>query len=275
MMNHLKMTVLVDNTAKPLFLCEWGLSILIDADDTRILLDTGSSGMFAENAKQLGIDLASVRIGVLSHAHYDHSDGLDTFFSLNETSPFLIRAGSEETCFGLKDGAMEYIGIRKGFLQRFHDRIQFVSGNFELAGGSWLVPHRPADYSAIAQRNDLYLQRGKAYIPDSFSHEQSLVIDTAAGLAVFSSCSHTGMTNILEDIRLALGRDDIFAYIGGLHLYKLTDPELDDLCDEIEQSAVTKIFTGHCTGDHAYQYLKGRLGDRIVQFSSGFIHEIL
>ena len=114
-MNHLKMTVLVDNTAKPLFLCEWGLSILIDADDTRILLDTGSSGMFAENAKQLGIDLASVRIGVLSHAHYDHSDGLDTFFSLNETSPFLIRAGSEENCFSLKDGAMEYIGIRKGF----------------------------------------------------------------------------------------------------------------------------------------------------------------
>ncbi len=274
-MNHLKMTVLVDNTAKPLFLCEWGLSILIDADDTRILLDTGSSGMFAENAKQLGIDLASVRIGVLSHAHYDHSDGLDTFFSLNETSPFLIRAGSEENCFSLKDGAMEYIGIRKGFLQRFHDRIQFVSGNFELAGGSWLVPHRPADYSAIAQRNDLYLQRGKAYIPDSFSHEQSLVIDTAAGLAVFSSCSHTGMTNILEDIRLALGRDDIFAYIGGLHLYKLTDPELDDLCDEIEQSAVARIFTGHCTGDHAYQYLKDRLGDRIVQFSSGFIHEIL
>ena len=274
-MNHLKMTVLVDNTAKPLFLCEWGLSILIDADDTRILLDTGSSGMFAENAKQLGIDLASVRIGVLSHAHYDHSDGLDTFFSLNETSPFLIRAGSEENCFGMKDGAMEYIGIRKGFLQRFHDRIQYVSGNFELAGGIWLIPHRPADYSAIAQRNDLYLQRGKAYIPDSFSHEQSLVIDTAAGLAVFSSCSHTGMTNILEDIRLALGRDDIFAYIGGLHLYKLTDPELDDLCDKVEQSAVARIFTGHCTGDHAYQYLKDRLGDRIVQFSSGFIHEIL
>ena len=83
------------------------------------------------------------------------------------------------------------------------------------------------------------------------------------------------MTNILEDIRLALGRDDIFAYIGGLHLYKLTDPELDDLSDEIEQSAVARIFTGHCTGDHAYQYLKDRLGDRIVQFSSGFIHEIL
>lgn len=40
MIHHLKMTVLVDNTAMPLFLCEWGLSILIDTDDTRILLDT-------------------------------------------------------------------------------------------------------------------------------------------------------------------------------------------------------------------------------------------
>lgn len=43
------------------------------------------------------------------------------------------------------------------------------------------------------------------------------------------------MTSILEDIRLDLGRDDIFAYIGGLHLYKLKDSELDDLCDEIEK----------------------------------------
>ena len=36
--------------------------------------------------------------------------------------------------------------------------------------------------------------------PDSFAHEQSLVIETKHGLVVFNSCSHTGMTNILADI---------------------------------------------------------------------------
>ena len=275
MVNHLKMIALVDNTAVFPFLCEWGLSILIEADKTKILLDTGSSDMFAKNAEQLGIDLSGVKLGVLSHAHYDHSDGMDAFFSLNETAPFLVREGSRENCFGLKEGAMEYIGIKKGFLKEFQDRIRYVSGIHEISGGIWLIPHRTADYSAISQRNDLYIRKNKAYYSDSFSHEQSLVFDSPAGLVVFSSCSHTGMTNILEDIRLALGRKDIYAFVGGLHLYKLTDPELNDLCDEIEQSAVDRIFTGHCTGDHAFEFLRNRLGNRIVQFYSGFNCEII
>ena len=275
MINHLKMTALVDNTAVFPFLCEWGLSILIEADKTKILLDTGSSDMFAKNAEQLGIDLSGVKLGVLSHAHYDHSDGMDAFFSLNETAPFLVREGSCENCFGLKEGAMEYIGIKKGFLKEFQDRIRYVSGIHEISGGIWLIPHRAADYSAISRRNDLYIRKNKAYYSDSFSHEQSLVIDTPAGLVVFSSCSHTGMTNILEDIRLALGRKDIYAFVGGLHLYKLTDPELNALCEEIDQSAVDRIFTGHCTGDHAFEFLRNRLGDRIVQFYSGFNCDII
>lgn len=200
---------------------------------------------------------------------------MDAFFSLNETAPFLVREGSCENCFGLKEGVMEYIGIKKGFLKEFQDRIRYVSGIHEISGGIWLIPHRTADYSAISQRNDLYIRKNKAYYSDSFSHEQSLVFDSPAGLVVFSSCSHTGMTNILEDIRLALGRKDIYAFVGGLHLYKLTDPELNDLCDEIEQSAVDRIFTGHCTGDHAFEFLRNRLGNRIVQFYSGFHCEII
>ena len=275
MISHLKISVLTDNLARELFLSEWGLSILIEADGRKILLDTGASGMFAENAKTLGADLADVDVGVLSHAHYDHADGLDTFFSLNGTAPFLVRAGSRENCFGLKDGAMEYIGIKKGLLTEYRDRIRTVSGLYEISEGIRLVPHRPEDYSAIARRNDLYTCCDRAYFPDSFSHEQSLVIDTRAGLVVFSSCSHTGMTNILEDVKKALDRDDFLAYVGGLHLYKLSDGELSSLCDEIENSGVAHIYTGHCTGDHAFRFLHERLGDRIVQFCSGFVCDIV
>lgn len=69
------MTVLIDNVAEGPLIGEWGLSIMIDADDRRILLDTGASGQFAQNAECLDIDLNSVEIGVLSHAHYDHVRG--------------------------------------------------------------------------------------------------------------------------------------------------------------------------------------------------------
>ena len=51
---------------------------------------------------------------------------------------------------------------------------------------------------------------------------------------------------------------------------KMTDEELDLLCGEIQPTAIEHIFTGHCTGDHAFNYLRGKLGPEICQFSLGF-----
>jgi len=270
MIHTLEMTVLIDNVAAEPLVSEWGLSILITADDRSILLDTGASHLFAQNAERLGIDLNSVDTGVLSHAHYDHADGMDTFFSLNQEAPFLVREGTRENCFGIKDGALHYIGIQSGILKQHEARIQYVSGVYKIADGLWLVPHRKSDYTAIAMRNDLYTVCGQDRRPDDFAHEQSLVVETEKGLVVFNSCSHAGMTNILADISEMLGREDVYAYVGGLHLYKMTDEELDSLCGEIQRTTVKHIFTGHCTGDHAFNYLQGRLGPGICQFSSGF-----
>lgn len=270
MIQNLSMTVLVDNVAAGPLNAEWGLSILITADGRNILLDTGAGHLFAENAALLGIDLDGIETGVLSHAHYDHADGLETFFALNRHAAFLVREGSCENCYGFKEGKLNYIGIRRGILERCSDRIHTVSGVYTVADGIWLVPHRKADYSSIALRNELYVCREGQTEPDDFAHEQSLVIETEKGLVVFNSCSHTGMLNILTDIQVMLGRTDVCAYVGGLHLYKLTDEELDRLCGEIRQTPVRRILTGHCTGDHAFQILKGALGEQIEQFRSGF-----
>ncbi len=270
MIQKLEMTVLVDNAASEPMIGEWGLSILIAADGRQILLDTGASGLFAQNAACLGIDLGRVDTGVLSHAHYDHADGLDTFFSLNRDAPFLVREGTRENCFGAKEGVLRYIGVRRGVLKKYAARVRYVRGVHEIADGIWLVPHRKADYSAIALRNELYTLGNGRRRPDDFAHEQSLVVETGRGLVVFNSCSHTGMTNILADMREMLGRCDVCAYVGGLHLYKMTDGELDELCEEIRRAPIRHIFTGHCTGEHAFAFLQARLGGRIEQFSSGF-----
>ena len=264
------MTVLIDNVASEPLVSEWGLSILITVDDRRILLDTGSGNLFTQNAECLGIDLADVDVGVLSHAHYDHADGLDTFFSLNRKALFLVSAAAEENCYGIKDGMMRYNGIHSGILKEHETRIQYINGLHKGADGIWLIPHRKVDYSSIALRNELYRMRDGMLCPDDFAHEQSLVIETGKGLVIFNSCSHTGMVNILADVEEMLNRHDFFAYVGGLHLYKMKDEELYVLCDEIRNTSVEHIFTGHCTGDHAMNILKAELGERIEQFSSGF-----
>ena len=193
MIHNLEMTVLIDNVAEKPLSEEWGLSILIIADGRQILLDTGSSELFARNADCLGIDLGSVEIGVLSHAHYDHADGMETFFTLNRSAPFLVREGTCENCYGTSEGVLRYIGVQSGVLKKYDERIRYICGVHTIAEGIWLVPHRRADYSSIALRNELYTISNGEYLPDDFAHEQSLVIETRKGLVVFNSCSHTGM----------------------------------------------------------------------------------
>ena len=124
MIKNLKITVLIDNIAAEPLIAEWGLSILIEADGRKILLDTGESGQFVRNAALLRTDLAEVDVGVLSHAHYDHADGMEAFFARNDRAEFLLREGCRESCFGIKDKDLRYNGIRKGTLTRFADRTR-------------------------------------------------------------------------------------------------------------------------------------------------------
>ena len=75
-----KMTVIVDNVAHGELAGEWGLSILVEYGGKNILVDAGASPLFAANMEKLGLDMAAVDYAVLSHAHYDHANGMIRFF---------------------------------------------------------------------------------------------------------------------------------------------------------------------------------------------------
>ncbi len=167
MIRKLEMMVLIDNISEEPLTAEWGLSILIDADSRRILLDTGASGSFAQNAQCLGISLESVDTGVLSHAHFDHADGLETFFSHNRSAPFLVREGTCENCFGIKDGALSYIGIQSGVLKKYETRIRYVSGVHTIADGIWLIPKQFSQVPSRTRNGALRLCEKKVSRPSA------------------------------------------------------------------------------------------------------------
>ena len=58
---------------------EGGASYYIEDEDKKFLLDTGASGLFMENAKNLDINLDDIDTVVLSHGHYDHAGGIKDF----------------------------------------------------------------------------------------------------------------------------------------------------------------------------------------------------
>ena len=98
--------VLVDNISADELTSEWGLAVYIEYGDKVVLLDVGASDIFKKNAEMLSVDLTKVDAAVLSHAHADHSDGMDTFFSVNDKAKFYLRADAKEDCYK-HDGFMK------------------------------------------------------------------------------------------------------------------------------------------------------------------------
>ena len=84
-------TVLSDNRSDDSRLSiEHGLSILLDTERHKILLDTGASDVFIRNAEQLGIDLSDVDYVFISHGHSDHAGGLRYFLEHHQKAQVIV-----------------------------------------------------------------------------------------------------------------------------------------------------------------------------------------
>lgn len=263
-------TVLIDNIAGQGLSAEWGLSIYIEYNGKKILLDTGASGQFLENARKLGIDLAGVDYAVLSHAHYDHGDGMGHFFRENRKADFYLREGSGENCYIKYFLFRRYIGIKKGTLQAYGERIVYAGEKEEICEGVYLISHKAEGLGKIGKQNHMYIKR-KGWQPDDFSHEQSLVFDTSKGLAVFNSCCHAGADTVIREAAEAFPEKEIYAVVGGFHLVARTEAQVRALAGRIRETGIQKVYTGHCTGEKAYRVLKEELGSVVEQLHTGLV----
>lgn len=265
----MKATVLTDNTGNNGLTGEWGLSFYIEYRDQQILLDAGQSGLFAENAEKLGINLADVDYAVLSHAHYDHADGMPVFLEKNRKAKLYVRESCGENCYDRKEGRMKYIGIKRGLLETYRDRITYVSGDCEQGSGVWLISHSRETMEDAGKREHMYLKEGDEWAEDCFAHEQSLVFEEDSGLVIFNSCSHGGAANIINEVSAAFPGRKIRAMIGGFHLYNKSEQYVRRLAEKMRATGVEEIYTGHCTGEEGYRIMRDVLGNMVHPLEVG------
>ncbi len=266
-----KVTVIVDNISNELLNLtgEWGLCLLIEYGDKKLLLDAGGSNLFLNNLKGLGFDVSQIDYGILSHAHYDHGNGIPGFFENNNRAKFYLRDGAVDKCYHKKKYFKKYIGLPKNLLKKYPDRIELISGDYKLFDGAYLIPHKTSGLDANGIREKMYVKRNHRFYPDSFSHEQSLVLDTDNGLVIFNSCSHGGVENIINEVQATFPDKRISAYIGGLHLFNKSEEEILAVAQTFKDKKIDYIWTGHCTKNRAYNILKEQLGERVNQLNVG------
>lgn len=254
----MKVVTLMENTACREGLCfEHGLSLYIETETHKILFDAGQTGAFAENAQKLGVDLREVDFVVLSHGHYDHGGGLKEFLKCNETAPVYVSQYAFEPHYG----ANGYIGLDLGLQNS--DRIRYVAEDIPLDMGMTLcrIDVAPMDTAGLTVE-----EKGERK-PDDFRHEQYLLIEEKGKRILISGCSHKGILQIVDAFH-----PDIL--IGGFHFMKITEEEKLKTAAEKLLTYDTVYYTGHCTGQKQYDFLKNIMGDKLYYISAGTVLEL-
>ncbi|PKM72654.1 MAG: MBL fold hydrolase [Firmicutes bacterium HGW-Firmicutes-16] len=277
----MKITALIENKAPEGLKSEHGLCLLAEYGSKTFLLDTGASNTFASNAQKLGVDLAKVDAAVLSHAHFDHSGGYNAFFAANSAAKVYLREGSRELCYVKIGPYKRYVGIPRGILDKYADRIIYVSKDKEISEGVWLIGHSTSGLEKRGRLAHLYRKTSSGLVPDDFAHEQSLVFDTADGLVILNSCCHGGADNIVAEVKKALPNHEVAAIIGGFHLMGVRGTktlgvkpqEVEDLGRRLPELGVKHTYVCHCTGDPANKILTRVMGENVSYLRTGTVIE--
>ncbi len=262
-MSCMRWTVLSDNrTNDPAFETEHGLSILLETNRHRILLDTGASDVLIRNAERLGIDLSTVDYVFISHGHSDHAGGLKHFMKINDKAKVIVSSEAISGRFFSKRGHLH--SITTVWPEIPQERLLLMEHSGSIGDGIYIIAHIPQIHPMPEGNRHLFVQDAQGqYIQDDFRHELALYI----GGLLFTGCAHSGLENILAACPLPVNM-----VVGGFHLLDNHEDEakLTELSRRLADAyPQIQFYTSHCTGDAVFTILQGVMGNKLHPFSCG------
>jgi 7,8-dihydropterin-6-yl-methyl-4-(beta-D-ribofuranosyl)aminobenzene 5'-phosphate synthase len=254
-MNSIKITVLVENTARKRGLrAEHGLSFLLETGGKKILFDTGQGFVLNSNLQPLNVTLEDVRTVVLSHGHYDHTGGLADVLKLIPQRPKLY---AHPAAFLPKfsrnpDGSSRPIGLSEINRQAVADSAEWipVEGVTEIAPGLFLTGPVPR-VTDFEDTGGPFFKEAACTTPDDLPDDQAAFMETERGTIVILGCAHSGIINILRHIQSQTANRPIHTVLGGMHLLHASPNRMNQTIAELHRLNLQRLIPCHCTGFHA------------------------
>lgn len=218
-----------------------GLSLFIEAYGKKILFDTSFSDSLLKNASTCGIEVNSVDYVVLSHGHWDHTDGLKNLYCPNAT--LVAHPG----CFERKLEDGHDVGSPVS-LDEARKKFKIV-----LSSSPYKISKDIVFLGEVPRMNDFESKNPVGVLSDGSGDyvrdDSALVINSNQGLVIITGCSHSGICNIIDYSKKVMGNEKIHAVIGGFHLF---NDELTDRTVEFFKNLNCKIYPMHCLSEYAF-----------------------
>ncbi|MCF7876205.1 MBL fold metallo-hydrolase [Candidatus Bipolaricaulota bacterium] len=232
-----KITGIYDNRAVESLIPGWGLSLVIENSNSRILFDTGADlKILSNNLNEIGIDPESFNAVVLSHPHCDHTGGLST----------VLRKNSD---------------LRVYMTESFPESLKSSVEDHGARLDSTLDPVEPTE--GVITTGEMITDCNGTDLP-----EQGLILRTKRGPLLICGCAHPGVVKMVKRTKGITG-DFPYLAIGGFHLSGKTKKEIEAVVNGLIDNNVDSIAPTHCTGEKATEMFKKSFGGNFFELEAG------
>jgi 7,8-dihydropterin-6-yl-methyl-4-(beta-D-ribofuranosyl)aminobenzene 5'-phosphate synthase len=276
-MDKSKIICVVNDTALPEsgLLSEHGLCMWIESPRGVALLDSGGSGeVLQHNLHTLGLDPARISALALSHAHDDHTGGLDYLLQACPLLPVTAHPDIFRERFSRKNGEMVSMGLpQRSQMLRDQMTLNLNASAFPILPNLWTSGEIIARPEGEGRSANHFVKTDEGWEADPYRDDMSLVLETPGGIVLICGCCHAGLLNTLLQVRQQFTQP-LLAVLGGTHLISADGDTLRHVIAVLKgKFPETRYFLNHCSGADAIRAMQEAFGERVKEFPAGSVFE--